>query len=119
MWTRAALAFALACAAAGCASKAPEHELAGRSASDRLAYDPYMRAELRHPQHSAGAWAVAVAGTPFLWAFKGAVCAGSLVVAAPTSAVVALGDRHTRKEGLAILGDGVAHNCGPPWVLSP
>jgi hypothetical protein len=119
MWTRAALAFALACAAGGCASKGPDQAPAGRASSDALENEPYVTAEPLHPHHTAGEWAVAVVGTPFYWVFKSAVCVGSVAVAAPTSAVVALGGYHAREEGLEILGEGVAQNCGPPWVLSP
>jgi len=120
MWTRTAMAFGLACAVAACASQPPDAGLAGSASSDALKDEPYaLKEEPLRPHRTAGEWAVAVAGTPFLWAFKGAACAGSLVVAAPVSAVAALGDHHTRKQGLAILGDGVGQNCGPPWVLSP
>ena len=119
MWTRAALAFAVACVVGGCASKAPDDTLAGRASSDTLEHEPYLGAKPLHPHHTAGEWAVAVVGTPFYWVFKGAACVGGLAIAAPISAVVALGDHHTRKEGLEILGDGVAQNCGPPYVLAP
>lgn len=73
------------------------------------------------PEHRprAGEIAVAALGTPFFIAFKAAVCAGTVAVAAPASAIVALGDPHTRREGLAVLGHGVEHNCGPPYVLTP
>jgi hypothetical protein len=55
---------------------------------------------------------------PFLLAFKAVVCAGSLVIAAPTAAVIALADGPA-SEGVEVLGDGVARNCGPPYILTP
>ena len=67
------------------------------------------------PQGNA---AVAVLGTPFLIAFKAATCAVTLAVAAPAAGILALGvDPYG--EGFDYLGSGVAHNCGPPYVLSP
>lgn len=79
---------------------------------------PEERARKRAPGAGAGEVAVAVIGTPFFWVFKGTVCAASLVVAAPASALIAVtGDPYG--EGLEILGDGVATNCGPPYVLTP
>jgi di/tricarboxylate transporter len=70
-------------------------------------------------QHSsAGNTAVAVIGTPFLWVFKAATCVVTVAVAAPAAGILALGvDPYG--EGFDYLGSGVAHNCGPPWVLSP
>jgi hypothetical protein len=65
-----------------------------------------------------GNTAVAVVGTPFLIAFKAATCAVTLAVAAPAAGILALGvDPYG--EGFDYLGSGVAHNCGPPYVLSP
>ncbi len=67
------------------------------------------------PQGNA---AVSVLGTPFLIAFKAATCAVTLAVAAPAAGILALGaDPHG--EGFEYLGSGVAHNCGPPYVLTP
>jgi hypothetical protein len=65
-----------------------------------------------------GNTAVAVIGTPFLLVFKTATCALTLAVAAPAAGILALGvDPYG--EGYDYLGSGVAHNCGPPYVLSP
>lgn len=120
MWTKATTAVVLAWAAAGCAGNPPDHAPAGRASSDRLEDRSYaVHEEPRHPHRGAGEWAVAVLGTPFFWAFKGAVCVGSVALAAPTSAAAALGGHHARQEGLEILGEGVAQNCGPPYVLKP
>lgn len=81
------------------------------AAPDAQAHEPGRAA-------SAGEVAVAVVGTPFFWVIKGTVCAASLVVAAPTSALIAVaGDPYG--EGVEILGNGLAQNCGPPYVLTP
>lgn len=66
----------------------------------------------------AGQWAVAIIGTPVYLALKTVVCGASLVVAAPTAAVIALSDSPYAM-GVDKLGDGLATNCGPPYVLSP
>ncbi|MGH6920006.1 MAG: hypothetical protein ACREJ0_20140 [Geminicoccaceae bacterium] len=66
----------------------------------------------------AGNAAVAVIGTPFLLVFKTATCAITLAVAAPAAGILALGvDPYG--QGFDYLGSGVAHNCGPPYVLTP
>jgi hypothetical protein len=42
----------------------------------------------------------------------------TLAVAAPAAGILALGvDPYG--EGYDYLGSGVAHNCGPPYALSP
>lgn len=120
MWTKTATAAFLAWAVVACASDPPDHALAGRTSSDTLEDRSYaVHEKPPHPHRGAGEWTVAVLGTPFFWVFKGAVCVGSVAVAAPTSAVAALGGYHARQESLEILGEGVAQNCGPPYVLSP
>lgn len=66
----------------------------------------------------AGNTAVAVIGTPFLLVFKTATCVITLAVAAPAAGILALGvDPYG--DGFDYLGSGVAHNCGPPYVLTP
>jgi hypothetical protein len=69
------------------------------------------------PAERAGEVVVSVVGTPFLLAFKTAICGATVVVAAPIAAFSAL----TPHGGEAIdtLGEGIAINCGPPYVLSP
>jgi hypothetical protein len=69
-------------------------------------------------QSPAGNTAVAVVGTPFLLVFKTATCALTLAVAGPAAGILALGT-DPYAEGFDYLGNGVAHNCGPPYVLSP
>lgn len=66
----------------------------------------------------AGQWAVAIVGTPVYLAFKTVVCGASLVVAAPTAAAQALSNS-PYVMSVDQLGDGLAANCGPPYVLSP
>ncbi|HEX5079085.1 MAG TPA: hypothetical protein VFV80_08020 [Geminicoccaceae bacterium] len=91
-----ALAILLAVALGGCAS----------STAPPVAESP------------TGNTVVAVVGTPFLLAFKAATCAVTLAVAAPAAGILALGvDPYG--DGYDYLGSGVAHNCGPPYVLSP
>jgi hypothetical protein len=70
------------------------------------------------PGASPAGWAVAIVGTPFALAFKTAVCAASLVIAAPIAGILVL-DPDPYSEGHEILGDGIANNCGPPYVISP
>jgi hypothetical protein len=70
------------------------------------------------PGPSPAGWAVSIVGTPFALVFKTAFCAASLVVAAPIAGLLVL-DPDPSREGQEILGDGIANNCGPPWVVSP
>jgi hypothetical protein len=70
------------------------------------------------PHATPAGWAVSIVGTPFALGFKSVVCAASLVVAAPIAGFLAL-DPDPYDEGLDVLGDGIANNCGPPWVISP
>ena len=70
------------------------------------------------PGPTPAGWAVSIVGTPFALAFKTAVCAASLVIAAPIAGLLVL-DPDPYSEGHEILGDGIANNCGPPYVVSP
>ena len=63
--------------------------------------------------------ALSVVGTPFYLVFKGVLCTASVALAAPVAAVAALTESRSAVWGRRELGDGVAHNCGPPYVLSP
>lgn len=85
--------------------------------SDPATYDTHLSDYPGRRPH-AGQWAVAAIGTPFYLVFKTAVCGATLVVAAPAAAALALADS---PYGMSVdqLGDGVAANCGPPYVLSP
>ena len=110
--SKIAVAVAMPLLLLGCA--ASEEESPNHTAS--LANNGHVDA-VSHSDHQkpdAGQWAVAVIGTPFYLAFKTAACGVSLVVAAPAAAVSALAGRP-----YGTLGDGIAANCGPPYVLSP
>ena len=74
--------------------------------------------EVAERRATPAGWAVSVVGTPFALGFKTVVCAASLVVAAPIAGVLVLSPQAS-DQGLAILGDGIASNCGPPYVVSP
>ena len=70
------------------------------------------------PTASPSGWAVAIIGTPFALGLKTVVCAATLVVAAPVAGFLTLGVDPSG-EGYQVLGDGIAQNCGPPYVVSP
>jgi len=87
------------------------------SSSGRLAEGGSAPASAESGASPAG-WAVAIVGTPFALAFKTAICAASLAIAAPIAGILVL-DPDPYSEGHEILGDGIANNCGPPYVVSP
>ena len=62
---------------------------------------------------------LSVVGSPFLLAFRGVVCAASVVVAAPTAALVSISEPRLAGPTATTLGNGLASNCGPPYVISP
>lgn len=80
--------------------------------------DAYRHGFSDRPPAHAGQWAVAIIGTPVYLAFKTAVCGATLAIAAPAAAVGAL-SYSPHAPDVDELGDGVAWNCGPPYVLSP
>lgn len=102
--------FVFGCANGGTKTPAPAH-------SDPATYNTHLSNYPGQRPH-AGQWAVAAIGTPFYLVFKTAACGATLVVAAPAAAVLAIADS---PYGMSVnqLGDGVAANCGPPYVLSP
>lgn len=55
--------------------------------------------------------------TPFYVVFKAAVCATTLVLAVPAAAVVSVTDPASESWQRQNIDEGVAVNCGPPWVL--
>jgi hypothetical protein len=61
-------------------------------------------------------WALAIVGTPFVFAFRVVTCAATAVVAAPTAGLLALSEEY--RPALAYLRDGLAQNCGPPYAVS-
>ncbi len=66
---------------------------------------------------SASSVVLSVLGTPFLIAVKIPVCTATLLIAAPAagaSEAVASGAKARE-----VLADGVAQNCGPPYLLTP
>jgi hypothetical protein len=67
---------------------------------------------------SAAGWAVSILGTPFALGMKTVACAATLVVAAPVAGFLTLGVDPSG-EGYQVLGNGIAANCGPPYVVSP
>ena len=113
--TKTIMAIATSLLVVGCANDSGYSS--SPSYSDRSAYNAHLSDYPGRKPH-AGEWAVAAIGTPFYLAFKTAVCGASLVVAAPAAAALALTDS---PYGMTVteLGDGVAANCGPPYVLSP
>jgi hypothetical protein len=66
-----------------------------------------------------GGLALAVIGTPFYALAKATACVGSALIAAPSSAGLALSDRSRRYEEREALQEGVATNCGGPYWLYP
>ena len=96
---------------AGCATAAPEPAPdPGVAAAPEAAPD-----RAGSPSASAGPsdWALAIVGTPFVFAFRVVTCAATAVVAAPTAGLLALTEEY--RPGLAYLRDGLAQNCGPPY----
>jgi hypothetical protein len=60
-------------------------------------------------------WALAIIGTPFVFAFRVVACAATAVVAAPTAGLLVL-TPHPGPD-LAYLRDGLGQNCGPPYGM--
>jgi hypothetical protein len=78
---------------------------------------PSPPADASAPQPSASSVVLSILGTPFLIAAKIPVCTVTLVIAAP-----AAGISETVESGAQarrVLADGVASNCGPPYILTP
>jgi hypothetical protein len=60
-------------------------------------------------------YAVAIIGTPFVFAFRVVTCAATAVIAGPTAGALVL--TPDPEPGLAYLRDGLAQNCGLPYGL--
>ena len=106
-------AFLIGAFLAGCATAAPERgPYAGAAVPVHAAPDA---AERSTPAASVrpSDWALAIIGTPFVFAFRVVTCAATAVVAAPTSGLLVL--TPDPKPGLAYLRDGLGQNCGPPY----
>ncbi len=98
----------IAGALAGCAAPPPPGPTAGQNAQPVV-------------QPGGGDQVLAAIGTPFLIVAKVPVCILTLVVAAPAGAVSSITDPdnslgHELRQGLS---DGIAQNCGPPYIVSP
>jgi hypothetical protein len=106
--SRRILVVPLALALAACAT----------SAAPPPAADAGLRPPHAKPGPTPAGWAVSIVGTPFALGFKAAVCTASLVIAAPIAGLLTL-HPDSSYDGLEILGDGIANNCGPPYVISP
>src|SRR5918996_3657781 len=98
---------------AGCATAGPAPD---PDATSALAGAP-DEAKTSGYTSSAGPsdWALAIVGTPFVFAFRVVTCAATAVVAAPTAGVLAFTEEY--RPGLAYLRDGLAQNCGPPYAV--
>jgi hypothetical protein len=97
---------------AGCATAAPEPARHPDVARREATPDTTAR-----PSVSAGPsdWALAIVGTPFVFAFRVVVCTATAVMAGPTAGLLALSEE--RELGLAYVRDGLAQNCGPPYAV--
>jgi hypothetical protein len=67
---------------------------------------------------------VTVVGTPFLIAFKIPVCATTIALAGPGSALATLTDKGPDRNyaEASLVRDfdyGLNNNCGPPYVVTP
>jgi hypothetical protein len=103
---------------AGCASSPQPVPGATAPAPGAAAFGPPPATERTYrPAASAGAsdWALAIVGTPFVFAFRTVVCAATAVVAGPTAALFAVSE--DPRGGFLYLRDGLAQNCGPPWAI--
>jgi hypothetical protein len=106
-------AFLIAALLVGCATGAPEPAVPTRTVAPLHAAPDAP--ERYRPATSAGPsdWALAVIGTPFVFAFRVVTCAATAAVAAPISGLLVL--TPDPKPGLAYLRDGLGQNCGPPY----
>lgn len=98
---------------AGCATAAPEP-----AADPGVVAAPEAAPETTAPPTVAAGpsdWALAIVGTPFVFAFRAVTCAATAVVAAPTAGLVALSEE--RAAGLEYLRWGLAENCDGPYVV--
>ena len=100
---------------AGCATAA--RDSAPRAAASATHGAAPRAVETARPAASAGPsdWALAIIGTPFVFAFRVVTCAATAVVAAPTAGLLTL--TPDPKPGLAYLRDGLGQNCGPPYGM--
>ena len=65
---------------------------------------------------------ISVVGTPFLIAFKIPTCVVSIAIAAPLAGASQLAEPSPVIDPPSLrwdLDEGLVHNCGPPYVVSP
>jgi hypothetical protein len=65
---------------------------------------------------------ISVVGTPFLIALKIPVCVGSIAIAAPLAGASQLAESNSVIDEYGLrrdLDEGLVHNCGPPYVVTP
>ncbi len=105
-------AFLIGAFLAGCATAAPEPAPEAGAAALGSAPD---RTGSTAAAAGPSDWALAIVGTPFVFAFRTVVCAATAVVAGPTAGLLAFSEE--REAGLAYLRYGLAENCGPPYVV--
>lgn len=98
---------------AGCATAAPEPAPPGGGPVPLHAVPD--AAERPAPSAGPSDWALAIVGTPFVFAFRTVVCAATAVVAGPTAGLLALSEE--REAGLDYLRWGLAENCDGPYVV--
>jgi type IV pilus biogenesis protein CpaD/CtpE len=61
----------------------------------------------------------AAVGTPVYLALKGPFCVVTVAIAAPLAGLSGFAPTAEAQELRSGLGDGIAENCGPPYVLTP
>jgi hypothetical protein len=106
---RVLAAFVLLMVLAGCATR-PAGPTAPVSTYAGPASEPSEEVSVTRSVLSAVA-------TPFYWVFKAVVCATTAVIAIPGAAVLALTEPAFEQRQREDLDEGVARNCGPPYVL--
>ena len=65
---------------------------------------------------------ISVVGTPFLIALKIPTCVVSIAIAAPLAGASQLAESSPVIDPPSLrrdLNDGLIHNCGPPYAVSP
>ena len=65
---------------------------------------------------------ISVVGTPFLIALKIPVCVASIAIAAPLAGASQLAESTSVIDEYSLrrdLDEGLVHNCGPPYAVSP
>ena len=65
---------------------------------------------------------ISVVGTPFLIALKIPACVGSVAIAAPLAGASQLAESTAVIDEPSLrrdLDEGLVHNCGPPYAVSP